>query len=184
MPHRLFIAIDLPLDVKGRLARLVRDAPDGVKPVRAEQIHLTLHFLGEVADESLERLFPALGSVQGAGFTVDLAGGGCFPSPRRPTVLWVGVRPNEPLRELHDAVADGLHGCGLPTETRPFMPHVTVARVSRRLPRGWLEAFLHAAAGFAVEAVPVTAFTLFSSQRGESGSLHVPLRHYPLASPT
>jgi hypothetical protein len=53
MTKRLFIAIDLPDDVRRRLARLVAAAPPGVRPTRPGQMHLTLHFLGDVAEEAI-----------------------------------------------------------------------------------------------------------------------------------
>ena len=60
MPHRLFIAVDLPEPVRRRLARLVADAPNGVRPVRPEQIHLTLHFIGDTDDAAVAALAAAL----------------------------------------------------------------------------------------------------------------------------
>jgi 2'-5' RNA ligase len=180
MPQRLFIAVDLPDEVRRRLGRLLPQPPDGVKPVRSEQIHLTLHFLGDVDEEAAAELAAALSEIRQPAFTIDLAGGGCFPSPRRPTVLWVGVNPSGPLQALYDAIAGVLDTCGLPVESRPFKPHVTLARVSRRLPAGWLEEFLRAADRFSADAVPVEIFTLYASERTNDGAMHTPLGRYRL----
>lgn len=180
MPQRLFIAVDLPDAVRRRLGRLLPRPPDGVKPVRPEQIHLTLHFLGEVEAEPAAELAAALEKIRKPVFVIDLAGVGCFPSPRRPHVLWVGVKPSEPLHSLHTAIADVLSESGLPVESRPFTPHVTLARVSRRVPAGWLEEFLGAGERFSADAVPVESFTLYASERTNHGAVHTPLGRYRL----
>lgn len=180
MPQRLFIAIGLPEELRRRLGRLLPQPPAGVKPVRPEQLHLTLHFLGDIDEGAAAELAAALPEIRQPAFTIDLAGGGCFPSPRRPNVLWVGVKPSEPLHALRESVADVLGECGRPVESRSFTPHVTIARVSRRLPAGWLEAFLANAARFSAEAVPVRAVTLYASERMNHGAVHEPLGQYPL----
>lgn len=182
MARRLFIAIDLPRGVRKRLERLVGAPPDGVKPVRAEHMHLTLHFLGDVADETAARLAAALArEVRGPAFTIDLANGGCFPSSARPHVLWIGVLPSGPLHELHGEIARVLAACGLPVESRPFTPHVTLARVTRRPAARWIADFHRATAGCLARHVPVTACVLFASDRTDDGIVHVPLARFPLS---
>lgn len=180
MPQRLFIAIDLPAEVRRRLGRLLPEPPGGVKPVRREQMHLTLHFLDAVEDGPAAGLAAALGAIGLPGFTIDLAGGGCFPSSRRPTVLWIGVEPSVPLATLHAALAEVLTEHGIAVESRAFEPHITLARVSRRLPAGWVEEFLATAAGFSETAVPVAAFSLYASERTSNGAVHTVLGRYPL----
>lgn len=181
MAQRLFIAIDLPEETRHGLLRLVRLPPEGVRPVRPEQIHLTLHFLGDVEEEASTRVVEALRSIRQPAFTFDLAGTGCFPTLRRPTVLWAGVRPSTALASLHAAIGDMLRDCGLPTESRPFAAHVTLARLTPRVPRGWVEEFLEAHSDFAVEGLPATGYTLYSSQRTDNGTVHTPVARYLLS---
>ena len=71
MPRRLFIAIDLPKPVSWRLGRLLVQPPRGVRAVKPAQLHLTLHFLGDVEDESRTALHEAL--VTGGELPVTLA---------------------------------------------------------------------------------------------------------------
>lgn len=157
MPHRLFIAVDLPEDVRRRLASLVAHAVLGVRPVRAEQVHLTLHFLGDADDASLAHLAAALANLGQEPFTIDLAGTGVFPPQGRPTVLWTGVTACEPLRQLHGRVAAVLVACDFPVESRPWVPHVTLARLSPRVPTTWTKQFLERHRDLAQRALPVTA---------------------------
>lgn len=188
MPHdstaarRLFIAVDPPDDVKRRLVRLVRVPPEGVRAVMAGQMHLTLHFLGDVADETAGQLGTALRTVHSDAFTIDLCGVGCFPSPRRARVLWAGVQPSQPLALLHRSVGDVIKACGISVDDRPFAPHVTLARLTPRMPQRWLADVLAATADFVVAAIPVTAFILFHSRRTDDGHEHVRVESYPLGA--
>jgi 2'-5' RNA ligase len=182
-PGRLFLAIDLPARVATRLARLVPAGP-GVRPVAIGQMHLTLHFLGSLGPAALASTTAAAAAVGWQGFGLELAGGGRFPNRGAATVLWVGARTSPPLERLHAALAAALRAAGQAVETRPFVPHVTVARLDRRA--GWetVAAFLRAAAavepiGFAVERFHLIASEPAPAGRGAGGRIHTVLRTFP-----
>ena len=124
---RLFIAIELPADLKRALGRLRVEIP-GARWVPAEQIHLTLAFLGEVEDAALGRLVEELSRIQASGFELCFTGTGCFPGRRRPRVLWVGLKPQAHLIDLESRVRAVVLASGIPQEERPFSPHITLAR--------------------------------------------------------
>jgi 2'-5' RNA ligase len=98
--------------------------------VPRDNLHLTLAFLGEVAEERLEPIVDALRlAVAGtAPFDAALAETGAFPSPRRARVLWAGLAATQ-LGGIADAVAGGLEPLGFPREARRWTAHVTVARL-------------------------------------------------------
>lgn len=104
----------------------------GLRYVRAEKLHLTLQFLGDV-DEDLEsaisdRLDHVAASRQ--GFELELCGIGAFPAMKRPKVLWLGVGGETGrLAELHEAVGRSVSEI-VPFDGKEFVPHVTLARVS------------------------------------------------------
>lgn len=175
MSHRLFIAIDLPQDVRRRLASLVADPAPGVRPVPVEQLHLTLHFLGDADDAAVARLAAALPRVGQEPFTIALTGVGVFPPGGRPTVLWAGVDRCESLRELHAGAADALAACGFVSESRPWIPHVTLARLAPRVPLAWTNQFLDRHRRLAERSIPVTALRLYESERTSQGPVHVPV---------
>lgn len=175
MPHRLFVAVDLPDAVRTRLARLVADAPPGVRPVRRGQLHLTLHFLGDCADATLAALAAALPRAAGPAFTIDLAGAGVFPPRGRPAVLWAGVAASDALVGLHRDVGRVLAACGVPLESRPWVPHVTLARLAAHAPRAWIEALVDRARGLRVPDIAVTGLRLYESVRTPAGAEHVPV---------
>ncbi len=174
---RLFVAIDLPADVQRRLLRLV-PAVSGVRPVAATQVHLTLHFLGGVAAAAVEPLATALAGVAWHGFSLVLAGGGRFP-PRGPaSVLWIGVRESPGLEEVHAAIGSALERLGHAVETRPFTPHVTLARVQRHAGRAAGADFFRAADDLEPLGVAVDRFHLYRSDRGPSGQVHAVVRSF------
>jgi 2'-5' RNA ligase len=137
---RTFIAIELDDTVRHALANaqdnLRRAAPHrSVRWVRPEGIHLTLKFLGDTPAARVEEIKRALAEAasEAEPFSFDVQGLDCFPNPRRPRVLWVGVKePTGKLRALWRAVEARVAPLGWPTERRGFQPHLTLGRVQRR----------------------------------------------------
>src|SRR5512134_624706 len=94
---RLFIAIALPDDIKARLAALQRELREGlgrssISWTRPENLHLTLRFLGDISSDRIDDLTAALAAAAAsqAPLNLTVAGLGCFPSSRRPRILWAG----------------------------------------------------------------------------------------------
>lgn len=176
---RLFIAIDLPLQLKLALAQLRCDLP-AARWVPTTQIHLTLAFLGEVEEANAWRLNAELARIQLPSFTLTLTGPGCFPHRQRPRVLWVGLAPEARLTNLVAMVQAALRTCGLPVEERPFTAHITLARLrfpAAREARAFLDQPLPPFPVF-----PVQAFILFQSRVTASGVEHLPLSRFLLTS--
>lgn len=178
--RRLFTAIDLPRDVCRRLSGLPGRPPRGVRPVNPGQIHLTLHFLGNVEDERRAALGDALGKVRPAKFTIAIRGTGVFPPTGRPTILWAGIADAAPLAALHEALANAIAACGLAVEQRPYVPHVTLARLTPAAPRDWTTRFLHDTADLTIAAVPVHHFRLYWSHTRDGLTVHTPETTFPL----
>ena len=128
--HRLFVALPLPESIADQLLGLMDDGA----PLRwqeAEQLHLTLRFIGEVERPIAEDLAVALGRMDWAPFTLALGGVGHF-SRRRGGAFWAGVAPREPVATLAARIERAVQACGLPAETRAYHPHITLARWNRR----------------------------------------------------
>lgn len=99
--------------------------------VRVDGLHVTLRFLGATPDERQPALAEALEKAStGVGpFRIALSGGGAFPDPYRPRVLWIGISQGAPqLADLVGRLDAGLVPLGWPPENRPFAPHLTLAR--------------------------------------------------------
>lgn len=133
---RLFIAINLPADVRETLwevAAPLRSAQYPIRWVAAESIHLTLKFLGEVDAAREDEIAGGIAAaVRGARpFPMPVGGFGAFPSPQRPRVVWAGLEPVPPLELLQHRMEQEMERLGFPTEGRPFRPHLTLGRVKR-----------------------------------------------------
>lgn len=182
MPRRLFIAIDLPKPVCWRLGHVVADPPRGVRPVRPAQLHLTLHFLGDVEDDRLAALQDALATVRHQPFTIAIRGTGVFPPRGRPSVLWAGVAESPPLVELHAGIGAALEACGLEVERRPYAPHVTLARLTPAVPRAWVARLLGDTAGIEIDDLPIDRFHLYESRKLDGVTEHSVTATCPLVA--
>ena len=132
---RTFIAIDLDDSLKKALETLageLRPLAKSVRWVGAAGMHLTLKFLGEIAEADAARVSSALEEVAPPHgvFALVLQGTGAFPPGRRdPRVLWVGVAPGPPLLALQEDIEREMEKLGFEREKRPFHPHLTLGRV-------------------------------------------------------
>lgn len=139
---RAFIAVPLPDSLLEELTALQQKLdrqvpPRSIRWVRVEGIHLTLKFLGDTPPEKLPDIRRALAAVArhapACNFTVGELG--CFPNPRRPRVVWVGVQePTGRLAALQDGIEEVIAPFGYPPEGRGFTPHLTLGRVRRKVP--------------------------------------------------
>jgi RNA 2',3'-cyclic 3'-phosphodiesterase len=177
---RLFIAIDLPEQVKERLSRLRVDIP-GARWVPDDQLHLTLAFLGDQDPETIPRLKAELSAIRHPGFRLRFSTPGCFPNPAHPKVLWIGIEPEAQLNHLASQVRRALLSCDIPLEERPFFPHITLARL--KLPAGReASAFLHPSNPRKIPPVDVRGYTLYESRLTSGGASHTPLAVFPLST--
>lgn len=177
---RLFIAIELTDELKKALGRLRSDIP-GARWVPAEQIHLTLAFLGEVEEKTVKKLTGELARIQAPAFELRFTGTGCFPNRHRPRVLWIGLEPEPSLTELAARVQAAVLACGIPQEERPFSPHITLARL--KIPASSeAGAFLDQHQQENLPPLSVPEFTLFQSRLTPKGAVHTPLKNFALAA--
>ena len=179
---RLFTAVTLGSTIESRaiaeLERLRALAPHA-RWVKAEGVHLTLVFLGEVEEARLPSLREALEPVgpRHAPFVLSVGGGGSFGSPSRPRVLWADVRgATEALKALQADTAAALQPLGFEPEHREYAAHLTLARA--KVPRGdrQLAECVRALQGEKWGEARVERLLLFESQGGRYHSrLEVPL---------
>lgn len=177
---RLFIAIEIPDVLKKVLGTLRRDI-HGARWVPAEQIHLTLAFLGEVDESVVENLNTELARIKLPEFELCFSGAGCFPGSHRPRVLWVGLKPDSHLNDLASRVHASVLSVGIPQEERPFSPHITLARL-KLSPSSSIETFLEQNGTMKLPPFRVREFTLFQSRLTSQGAVHIPLKNFPLTA--
>jgi len=129
---RLFIAIEIQQTIRTTFASLLKEfraiAPQ-VKWVRAENLHVTLKFLGETESAKLSPLQNVLSAVRSIEpVNLEFRGLGFFPHEKRPRVFWAGMEASVNLKPLAADIDQAVHRLGFPLEERPFTPHLTLAR--------------------------------------------------------
>jgi RNA 2',3'-cyclic 3'-phosphodiesterase len=136
---RLFVALEIPAAVRENLAGLLaalRAVTKEPRWVRPGNLHVTLKFLGEVADVKVEALRNALrGIYSEQTAALEFRGLGFFPNERQPRVFWAGIEASPNLKTLAADIDAAMEKLGIPREGREFSPHLTLARFERiRLP--------------------------------------------------
>jgi 2'-5' RNA ligase len=169
--ERLFFALWPGDDQRLALTRVQHALPPHQgRDAHAEDLHITLVFLGELDPEQRACAEAAADAVQGEPFVLTLNRFGCFPRPR---VLWCGADEHPlPLLDLVGALNAGLRPCHIRLDRRPYSPHVTLARNARPLRSFLLDVPI---------PWPVDGFVLATSQEGGPPRYRV-LRRWPLAS--
>lgn len=197
---RAFLAVEVPSSLREALGQVQAEAKNRISRelspamrlqwVRPAAIHLTLKFLGDIPESQVDELKSAVGGAlrSVAPFAIDVAGLGAFPDLRAPRVLWVGLSggdsPTTGLPHLAATVAHSVIAFGYPPESRPFNPHLTLARikegskeVGRLLARiGWLDGVAQ------LGRLDVRSVALMRSDLKPSGSVYTRLWEVPLGA--
>ena len=179
---RSFIAIKLPDELKRGLTQLQAQLKLGNQPsvkwVDPNSIHLTLKFLGNVPVDRIDNITGAMEkAAQGISpFHLEVKDLGVFPNLRRVQVVWVGISGQvERLSQLQQRIESNLAPLGFAPESRPFTPHLTLARVrdqaspDERQRFGQLIANARFEAAFTLE---VASISLMRSQLTREGAIY------------
>ncbi len=180
---RLFVAIDPAAEVREKLSAAIarlKTESRATRWMRPDGWHLTLKFIGDVEAPRLDPICEALQTATHTGaIALRFRGLGFFPSRERPRVAWCGVEAGEDLGALAQRLSAALEPVGLPTETRTFAPHVTLARI----PSGQqVENLVRAADGlksYDFGAMDAEEFHLFESFLKPSGAEYKRLETFP-----
>jgi RNA 2',3'-cyclic 3'-phosphodiesterase len=191
---RTFVAIRLEERVHARLERLMSELR-GAMPARAirwvaaENIHLTLEFLGDVESTRMELVTKALrvAAAEAAPCEIQVAGMGCFPNMRAPRVIWAGVQESTgALLALRGVVRRELRKLELVRDEREFSAHLTLGRVRQEAPPSAVREI-----GQVVEKAKtgnlgkqdVSSIHLFRSDLRPDGPIYAVLAEFPLGTP-
>jgi len=175
---RCFLAIELPVEISDRLAQLgarLRRCPVRATWVRAEHMHLTLRFLGETDDDACGAVVAHLRAcMRGvAVFELHVQGAGAFPNARRPSVVWAGAGPlTGALETVQARCEEAARLAGLAPESKPFHPHITLARVKDRQPSPELTHAIERERAFTAGEFVVRGVSLFSSELTPRGPVY------------
>jgi 2'-5' RNA ligase len=119
--------------IKNRISQVQQDLERtgaSLKVVQPEIMHLTLRFLGEISQATVERVTEAMNDLRFPSFEVEFSGVGVFPNIRRISVVWIGITGGqERLVEIFQQLEPKLRQIGLAADNKGFSPHLTIARV-------------------------------------------------------
>jgi RNA 2',3'-cyclic 3'-phosphodiesterase len=124
---RLFTAIEVPSEIADDLHHVHLPLP-GARWIKPESYHITLRFIGDVSNSDAREFAANISRIEPDGFELRLAGVGVFGGDD-PHAVWAAVEPNVKLEELAKLHEKAARAARLPPETRPFKPHVTLARL-------------------------------------------------------
>jgi 2'-5' RNA ligase len=193
---RAFVAVEVAEPVREALSALVADlrrlnAP--VKWVEAQNIHLTLKFLGSVPDTAVARAVEILRACAGgiAPFSLEIAGAGGFPDLKRPRVVFVCAVDQPPVAaELARRLNEQMAEVGAERDDRPYQNHITLGRVrpsrasgSSDEPRhlAQLTQRLESLLGKSFGSMQATELTLMESKLTPAGPIYSPVERVRLA---
>jgi len=172
---RLFVALPVSATMSRKLTLIQPPKRNGVRPIDRADLHITLHFLGGTEIASAGQ---ALRSVSATRFSVGLKRPGHFSLRGQRTILSVGVDPTDALIALHTKTGDVLRAIGCELESRPYLPHITLARLTASAPRGAVERFEQAV--LPTDDIECSRFALYQSETTPEGSRYRVIESYPL----
>jgi len=186
---RCFIAIDIEQHIRDALAKLQDELAAAAalkrkeaKWVAPEAIHLTLRFLGEVADPQIPQICRLLEAIadRHKSFSIDVQSVGSF-GGKNPRVLWVGAGlQSSNLRQLQKDLEEGLIDLGWPKEAKEFTGHLTLCRIKTAAAGRSLLQVIQPYATIDLGQMTVEAVCLYQSQLTPTGPIYTLLCKYPL----
>ena len=187
---RAFIAIELPQHlqeaIEKQTARLRQVlGTDLIRWVPAQNMHLTLKFLGDIASTHVDFLKQLLTreATQHSQFDLQIGGLGSYPNSRRPRVLWVGLHAPADLTSLQKSIEAGTTRLGYEQEERAFSPHLTIGRVRQNISPSELPKIRAAMDNIQlgnIGTARVDSVHLYKSDLNSEGSLYTKLFSIPL----
>ncbi len=186
---RAFIAVELPAELQQKIHKATANFRRGIDPLvrwtAAENMHLTLKFLGDVSQPNVEFLIQMLRSQAElvSPFIIQLTGLGSFPGPKRPRVIYIGIQAPAALGALQREIESASRRLGYEAEERPFSPHLTLGRVRQNISASGQQNIRHAIEGTQVDVLGsarIDSVHLYKSELRPTGSVYTRLYSAPL----
>jgi len=183
---RLFVALPISSQLRERLAVFLgelRQADGKPRWAHPENLHVTLKFIGHFADQRLGDVARALEKVAPRPqIALEIRGIGFFPNDRRPAVVWAGIKAPPELTSLAVQIDEALAPCGIARDTRPFLPHLTLARLKEPRLSGSLRTLTANSKDRVFGGQISTEFHLMESKTKSTGAEYTTLHSFPLTA--
>jgi 2'-5' RNA ligase len=187
---RLFVALEIPAKVRDEFAALINElraadssfSKNRARWVRPENLHVTLKFIGHVDNGKLDAIRATLGEVRlGSQVELRFSGLGFFPNAKRPRVFWAGMESSPNLGPLATEIDTRLKKLGIPSETKEFAPHLTLARFDPPGISDGLSEIAQQNVAREFGAARTGEFHLFESKTRANGAEYMRLSSFPFA---
>ena len=132
---RVFIAVEISNEkILEKIQTFQKNVKISAKPIRIDQIHFTLQFLGEIDDSKCQNVKDSLSQISFSQFELTLRNVGGFPNMKNPRVIWIGLEKDgvKKLTELASQIGTKMAAIGFEKDKK-FKPHVTVFRVKKKI---------------------------------------------------
>ena len=187
---RTFIAVEIPLQVQKKIQQETEPLRKAigsslVRWVPAQNVHLTLKFLGDVSPASVDILTQMLRTEVDASpaFDMQISGLGSFPSLRRPRVLYIGIQAPAEFEALYRGIESACARLGYESENRSFSPHLTLGRVKQDVSAADQQRIRHALEETKIDSLGtarVNSVHLYKSDLKPTGSVYTQIFSAPL----
>lgn len=186
---RAFIALEIPAkvqkDIYHATSNLRNEIGALIRWVPAENMHLTLKFLGDISSANVQFLTQMIRVEADSHpcFDIRLTGPGGFPGPKRPRVIYIGIQAPAELGSLQHAVESAARRLGYASEERSFSPHLTVGRVKQNLSAIDQQKIRHMLEATKIDSLGtarVDSVHLYKSDLKPTGSVYTKLYSAPL----
>lgn len=177
---RTFIALGIPLSLSSiELLNNLKQklCHERIRWVNFETLHLTLFFLGEANETQINEIDSVFKTHISpfAPLGIALKGIGTFGQKHNPKVLWLGVEPNETLKEFHAKVNEMVRPIGFTPDKRGFNPHITIGRIKGIDNMQLIESIIRETDNQPIQSLTVNKVTLYKSTLTPNGPVYAPL---------
>lgn len=175
---RAFVAFELPAEIirfAENLQGNLKNCGLKLRWVKAQNIHLTIKFLGDIREASIPDVASAMQSAARGFGPLDLTvqGMGVFPNIKRPRVLWIGLGGQvDLLGHLQTELEEALEGAGFARENRPFKAHLTLGRVKGFVKSRLLSDAIQELGHYSPRPFQVHQLVLFQSDLRPQGAVY------------
>ncbi len=147
--------------------------------IQPDHFHLTLKFLGLIADDKIDEIEQELKQVHFKPFVISIEKLGIFGSRYKPRVLWTKVQDNGEMRILAEEIIERMHRIGLKRDRQNFVPHLTLARIKNIPDNMYFQQKLQSVKGTFFQEYRVDGFHLYQSILSPKGVKYRSLSYFP-----